>query len=209
VPADHEHLTALEIEQLAEGMLPQGELASARAHVDACTRCAVELEAFESLFARLGELPRYAPSAAFADAVMARVQIAPEESAAFAWLRRLVPTTRRGWLLLASAVVAPALPIVALVALVLTQPLLSPVTLWQWTLLRTQSTAQAGFAWLYDRAINSGAYGFAESGYTTVQSLPMTAIGIAAVLVAIAIPLSGWGLLRLTRTPMGSVNHAS
>ncbi|HUE96602.1 MAG TPA: hypothetical protein VMN39_08075 [Longimicrobiaceae bacterium] len=209
MPGESRHLTALTLEQLAEENRPAAEMESARAHLEACGRCTAELETYQLLFARLGELPRYAPSLAFADSVMARVQLAPREHPAMAWLRRLVPTTRRGWVLVGSAVLAPALPILGLVLLLLTQPLVSPAMLWQWALLRTQSMSQAGFAWLLDRAINSGLYGSLESGFTAALSLPMTVLGSAAALVAIAIPLSGWGLLRLTRTPMGSVNHAN
>lgn len=209
VPSDNRHLAAQILEQLAEESLPPAEERSARAHLAECMRCTMELEAFEALFARLGDLPRFAPSAAFADAVMARVQIAPEESSALAWLRRVVPSTRRGWALLASAAVVPALPLIALILLVATQPLLSPTTLWQWAMIRTQASAQTGFAWLFDIAINSGLYGWFASGLTTVQSLPVMALGGAVALLAIAIPLSGWSLVRLTRTPVGSVNHAS
>ena len=197
------------LEQLAEESLPAAEVSSARAHLAACMRCTAELEAYEALFARLGQLSRYAPSPAFADAVMARVQIAPAESPAMAWLRRFVPTTRRGWMMIGSAVIAPALPILALILLLMTQPLVTATTLWQWIMLRTQSMSQAGFAWLFDRATTSGIYSWMETGFTAAQSLSMSVLGLALVFVAIAIPLSGWGLVRLTRTPMGSVNHAN
>lgn len=209
MPADNGHVTAQTLEQLAEENLPAAEERSARAHLAECMRCTMELEAFEALFARLGDLPRFAPSAAFADGVLARVQIAPQESPALAWLRRFVPSTRRGWTLLAAVAVVPALPLIALILLVATQPLLSPTALWQWAMIRTQASAQTGFAWLFDAAINSGLYGWFDSGFTTVQSLPVMALGGALALLAIAIPLSGWGLVRLTRTPVGSVNHAS
>ena len=202
------HLTAQTIEQLAEGNLASAEERSARRHLAECARCATELEAFENLFARLGSLPRFAPSPVFADAVMARVRIVPQESFALAWLRRFLPTTRRGWMLLGSAALAPAIPLIALIVLLFTQPLLSPTTLWQWAQLRTQSMTQAGTAWLFDQAINSGLYGMAETGFSTLLSLPVLALGSALAILAVAIPLSGWGLVRLTRTPVGSVNHA-
>lgn len=203
------HLTAQTIEQLAEGNLAAAEERGARKHIIECVHCAMELEAFESLFARLGDLPRFAPSPVFADAVMARVRINPEESFALAWLRRFLPTTRRGWVLLGSATLAPALPIFALVLLLLTQPLLSLTTLWQWGTLRLQSLAQASFAWLFDAGINSGLYGMAESGFSTVLSFPVLILYSAVLVLGFAIPLSGWGLLRLTRAPMASVNHAN
>lgn len=197
------------LERLAEGELPSSEESSARAHIADCVRCAAEFEAYETLFARLGDLPRFAPSAAFADAVMSRVELAPQESAVLAWLRRLVPTTRRGWAVIGSALVVPAMPIIAIVMMLITQPLLTPTTLGQWGLLRFESMSQAMMAWLYDRSVNSGLYGFAENGINTLQTLPMSALGVTIALLAVAIPLSAWGLVRLTRTPMRSVNYAN
>lgn len=157
----------------------------------------------------LGELPRFAPSPVFADAVMARVQITAHESRALALLRRLIPTTRRGWAFISVAVTAPAVPLVALVLWLLTQPLLSPATVTQWALLRIQSTAQTGSAWLLDRAFGSNLFGWAETSYATIQTVPDSALGGAIALLAVAMPLSVWGLIRLTRTPGGNVTYAN
>jgi hypothetical protein len=209
VPASSAHLTAETLEQLAEGSLPSVEAAGARTHLDVCGRCAAELEAFQSLFAMLGTLPRFAPSAVFADGVMARVQLATQESRVMALLRRLLPTTRRGWAMISVAVTAPVMPIIALVLWVLTQPLISPATVTQWGLLRIQSAAQTAFAWLIDGTLGSGLFGWAETSYATIQTVPGSALGGLAALIAIAIPLSGWGLVRLTRTPVESVTYAN
>jgi hypothetical protein len=100
-------------------------------------------------------LPRFAPSAGFANNVMARVSLGPHEHPAFAWLRRLMPRSRPGWILAAAAMVAPAIPIITLLVWMLTQPLLSPAAVWQWTLIRIQSAAQTSFVWLFDHAIPS------------------------------------------------------
>lgn len=206
--AENAHLSALTLERLAEEDLPQADAAVARSHIAECMRCAAEFEAYEMLFARLGNLPRFAPSPAFADAVIARVQIAPQESRAVAWLRRFVPSSRRGWAFVGSAMVIPSLPIVAILVMMLTQPLLSPVTLGQWGMLRLESLSQATLAWLFDRAVTTGLYGFGEAALTTIQNVPMAALAAALAMVSIAIPLSGWGLVRLTRTPMRSATYA-
>ena len=204
-----DHLETQTLAQLAEGTLQSAEAVEARVHLDRCARCSTELEAFTSLFGSLGELPRFAPSPAFADAVMARVRIAPQESPALAWLRRLAPTSRRGWILLAVASVAPALPIFALVIWLLTQPLLTPATLWQWTLLRAQAASQTSAAWLFDRAINSGLLGWAEGSLAAVRTFPVEALGGIVAILAVAIPLSVWGIVRLTRAPSASVTYAN
>jgi len=169
----------------------------------------MELEAFQGLFAMLGELPRFAPSPAFADGVMARVQLAPQESRVLALLRRLIPTTRRGWALISVAVTAPVMPIIALVVWLLTQPLLSPATVTQWALLRTQAAAQAALAWLVEGSMGSSALGWADAFYEILQVVPGSALGGAIALLAVAIPLSGWALVRLTRTPVGSATYAN
>lgn len=204
--AEIAHLTAQTLEELAEGTLDAELTANAEAHVAACSRCEAELDAYRVLFDRLGDLPRFAPSADFADAVMARVQIVPQTSLVPAWIRRLVPQTRRAWIFLGSAIVAPAVPIIALVLLLFSQPLLSPVTLWQWGSLRMQSMTQAGLAWLLDQTASSGIYGFGESMITTAQAIPLALVVAAIALLGFAMPLSAWGLLRLTRTPLRSVN---
>ena len=202
------HLPDQTLEQLAEGTLPAAEAALARAHLEACGRCFAELEGYQSLFAMLGQLPRFAPSPVFADAVMARVRVAQQESPVVAWLKRLVPSTKRGWALIGVVVTAPAAPIALIMAWLLTQPLLSPVTLWQWAWPQMQSAGQAALAWVMGQALDSIVLGWAEAVYTTLQTVPSTTLGTGAALVGVAIPLSGWGFLRLVRTPVGSVNYA-
>jgi len=202
------HLDAITLERLAEESLSSVEATAARRHVDACPRCASELGAYESLFAALRQLPRYAPSAGFADAVMARVVIAPRESTVRAWVRKLAPNTRRGWALIGVAVAAPATPLLALLLWLMTQPLLSPTTFAQWLLMRLP-TVDVVWATVVGYVIGAGAMEWVELAYTSFQAVPLVALlGVAGVL-AIGIPLSGWGLLRLTRTPVGSITYAN
>ena len=117
---------------------------------------------------------------------MARVQIAPQESPALAWLRRWVPNTRRGWALVGAAIVAPAVPILALLAWMLSQPLLSPATLWQWAMLRTQSAAQTGAAWLLEMALSLDLVDHAGSLLDAAQAVPNSALGGALAFLAVA-----------------------
>ncbi|MQA89863.1 MAG: hypothetical protein GEU90_06465 [Gemmatimonas sp.] len=208
MPATSAHLTAETLEQLAEGSLPPAAATGAHTHLEACSCCASELDAIQCLFTLLGKLTRFAPSASFGDGVMARVQLA-QESRVLALLRRLLPTTRRGWAMISVAVTAPAMPLIALVLWLLTLPLISPAAVIQWGLLQTQSAAQTAFAWLIDGALGSGLFGWAATSYTTLQTIPSSALGGGIAFLAIAIPLSGWGLVRLTRTPVGRVSHAN
>jgi len=203
------HLDRITLEELAEGSLPPARSAEAGAHIETCARCAGELEGYRALFELLGEIPRFAPSFDFTEAVMARVQIAPRTSRVAEWLWRRAPATRRGWALLGVMIVAPVTPILALAVLVLTQPLVSPSSLWQWGTMRAQSAGQSAMALALEQMPSTGFFGLAEILYATLQAVPSDALHAALVLLAIGIPLSGWGMVRLIRTPEGSVSHAN
>lgn len=203
------HVDALKLEQLAERGLPPREAAVIQAHIDQCARCNAEYAAVADVIGMLTELPRFAPSDAFANAVMARVRMAPAESAAVAWIRKIVPHTRRGWVLLATAAVAPAVPILAIVLWLITQPLVTPAGLWQWTITQTQAAAQAGASWVLEHAMTSGLLGATESLVDTILTLPTSTVSGFLAFFGLAIPLSAWGLVHLTRTPVGRKHHAS
>jgi hypothetical protein len=208
VSSEPAHLTALSLEQLAEGSLPSAEAIDATAHVDRCGRCAAELESYRNLFAALADLPRFAPSPAFASGVMARVRIAPQEAAVAAWLQRLIPRSKRGWILLATLITAPAAPIFALMGWLMLQPVLSPGMFFEWSLLRGETVAQASFSWLVERAVSSQVVQWMGIGVDTVQTMPQTTLSGLIAFLAIGIPLSAWGLVRLTRTPAARVTYA-
>lgn len=77
----HDHLSAERMQALLDGDLPGEEAASAQAHVDGCPRCRSELEAWETLFDQLGELPRLAPSPAFRTRILQAAPVAGEARA--------------------------------------------------------------------------------------------------------------------------------
>lgn len=65
------HLTTDEIELWAQGLLP-----AARAlHLADCSLCRVEADRERKVILELVQLPHFAPSAGFADRVMAQVRI--------------------------------------------------------------------------------------------------------------------------------------
>jgi hypothetical protein len=65
------HLTTDEIELWAQGLLP-----AARAlHLADCSLCRVEADRERKVMLELVQLPRFAPSAGFADRVMAQVRV--------------------------------------------------------------------------------------------------------------------------------------
>ena len=65
------HLTTDEIELWAQGLL-----GAARAlHLAECSLCLAEADQERKVLLELAQLPRFAPSASFADRVMAQVKI--------------------------------------------------------------------------------------------------------------------------------------
>lgn len=207
-PSAH-HLSDEALEQLTDGLLGAEEQRDAETHLASCGRCAAELEGFRSLFAAISDLPRFAPSPAFGDGVMSRVRVAPAPGPAMAWLQRWLPSTRRGWTLLVAAATVPVLPVAALVAWVLTHPVMSPVSLWQWTSMQSRGAVQALMGTLLDRGMEVGVVGGARAAYAAVLALPPGMVMIVVGALAVAIPLSAWSLVRLVRTPMGSVSYAN
>ncbi|MBW3627871.1 MAG: hypothetical protein KY464_01120 [Gemmatimonadetes bacterium] len=203
------HLSDWTLEQLAEGLLPQAEHRDASLHVESCARCASVVDGYHALFAALAEMPRFAPSPGFSDAVIARTRLTPEPGPVALWLRQFMPKTRRGWAMLAAAVVAPALPILGAIAWLLTHPLLTPVSLWQW------ATAQGTAAWASTSVVavrwaaNTGVAGVLLGAYDAARAVPPEALTVLATLLAIAIPLSVWAIVRLVRTPMKNVTYAN
>ena len=65
------HLTTDEIELWAQGLLG----AAQALHLAECSLCLAEAERERRLLLGLAQLPRFTPSAGFADRVMARVRI--------------------------------------------------------------------------------------------------------------------------------------
>lgn len=209
VPQSTAHLTDETIEQIADGILAGEALQRAEAHLEACSACAVELEGSRAFFATLSQLPRFAPSPQFADLVMGKVQVTPRTSPVFAWIRHWAPETRRGWTFLVAALLAPMLPILGFAIWVASDPVLSASSVLQWTFLQGRTlvleAAQAVARW----GVAMGITGWVESAYAAATSVPMDALVLALVVLAVAIPLSAWSLVRLVRTPTGNVTYAN
>lgn len=208
VDTSSQHLDDWTLGQLAEGMLSGTELSSATEHVEACGQCADELAGYRALYAALSDMPRHAPSPAFNDAVMARVRLA-QPSPVWAWIQGWLPTTRRGWTILGAALVAPALPLIGMMAWVLTHPGVSMGSLWQTATTATGSFVAAAFDQVIDWGLSSGVFGWVQLTVESALSLPLPTVAGVFALLGIAIPLSAWSLYRLIREPMGNATYAN
>lgn len=203
------HVPQWTLDLYAEDALPPEEREEVRAHVEQCCLCTGELEASRALFASLAGLPRFAPEPDFADAVMARVTIRPEGSATLARMRRWLPATRRGWMMLFTALVTPLAPLVALAAWLLSLPL---VTVGGLVDMGRQWSAQAGAAALdgaVGLVVRSGALEWGQGILGTLWENPTGELSLVAISMALATPVAAYALVRLLRTPAGGVAHAN
>lgn len=201
---DTQHLPPWTIEELAEEMLSPAETAEALAHVRTCAHCAADLDVSRAMIASLGSLPAFSPSPGFAEAVMARVEIPQAERAG---VRRWLPHTRKGWMGLGAAVLVPLAPLVAMLTWLFGYPGVSATSLWT-----VGKGWLAGAAWsalvrVTEAVVRSPVFDWmATRGSELVGGTQ--GLSLAAVLFAIAIPVSGWAMIRLLRTPTGDASNA-
>lgn len=203
------HLEHWTLDELAEGTLSQMERSRAEAHLRQCALCTAELEASRAVISALESLPRFVPSAGFADAVMARVvmQAAPEAGAEAVRKRRWLPQTRRGWMLVLAAALAPLVPLVHYLAWVFSHPGVTAGSLWAITRGWMAETAWGATVRGAEWTLRSGATRWVvEQG----GQLPGGYAGLLAIVVMalLAIPVSGWAMVRLLRTPTGELANA-
>ena len=203
-----EHLPPWTLEELAEHTLSPAETAGALEHVRSCAQCTAELDASRAVIAALGALPRFEPSAAFADRVMARVALpeaAPETVRAR--LRRWLPHTRKGWMFLLGGVLAPVAPLMALLTWIFGYPGVNAVSLWGVARGWVVDAAWGAAVRVTEAVVRSPVFAWlVTSGNEMIGGVQ--GLSLAAILFAIAIPVSGWAMLRLLRTPMGGMTHA-
>lgn len=203
------HLTESAVEQLADGLLAGPELERAKAHLNGCIACTARLEASKALIEALSTLPRFAPSENFADAVMSNIQIKPRRASLLAWVRHWTPETRRGWALLVATLLAPMLPLLAFTVWVMQSPVLTAGSVIQWTYLQGRQLLSDGSATVARWAMEIGVPAWLQGVLELVQQVPVDAAIVALLILAVAIPLSMWSLVRLVRTPTGNVTYAN
>jgi hypothetical protein len=205
VTNDNAHLPPWTLEELAEDNLSHAEKALALEHVRQCSQCAAEVNAHRALFSALAQLPSWEPSPGFADAVMSRVAL-PVAVPEAVFRRRWLPRTARGWMMAVAGTLAPLLPLFAVLGW-LTGRGMSPGALFG---VARHWVADAGWGLLVrltGAVVRSGVW---EWLVTTGNDLVGGTRGLsaAAVVFAVAIPLSGWMMVRLLRTPVGGMTHA-
>ena len=202
------HLSDWTLDLMAEDALSHAERTAAEAHLRACVRCAAELEAARSVIATLSALPRFAPSGGFAEAVMARVVPIPQQVAAQSRVRRWLPKTRRGWAMMGTVAMAPIASMTALLLWLLSHPMVSAGALLGMGERWTRDAAASLLAGAADLLVKSGAWQWTADGLGRLAALTAQQLSVAAIVLAVLIPASGWVVARLLRTPLGGMTHA-
>lgn len=206
------HLPFWTLEQLAEDDLGHAERTMAEQHLRGCAHCTAELRSARALIAALQRLPAVSPSAGFADAVMARVVMAPQAAAAAEPVRsarrRWLPATAKGWVWLTALLTVVMAPLAALGVWLSAHPLVSVSALWgvarEWGReVVWNAVVQAAGA-----VGRSGAFGWAADLLARMPGPDAAGVPLSMLLVLAAIPVSAFVMVRLLKTPATGMTHA-
>jgi len=214
-----EHISADLLQDLIDDVLPARAMARIRSHVDGCGECSSEIEAWRDVAGRLEGLAAFAPSEAFADQVMARVQLpqatvavtrrkAAARVLATAW--RLVPQTREAWAALSGVAVTPAVVAGLVFYAVFSHPTLTLGSLVSFTWWQVTDLAVVGFAAFSAAAVQSAEVFGAYSLFETLAGAPvMVAGGVLAYSMVCALAMRVLYTNLIPNRPDGRYAHVS
>ena len=205
------HLAYWTLEQLAEGGLSHVERTLAEQHLRSCRRCTAELEGARAVIAALEGLPQLSPSPAFVEAVMSRVQIAPQALPSLApsmARRRWLPGLSRGWVTMLALLLA-TLPVLAGIGAWTGQnPVAAMSALWK--VVRGWA-GEVGFNLLSEGTealIRTGLFQWGSDVLNGIPGPSMAGVPVLLLLLAAAVPVSAWTMARLLRAPTSGLTHA-
>ena len=196
------HLPYWTIEQLAEGSLSHAETTLAQLHLRACTRCTQELDGARAVVSALEAMPMVSPSAGFADAVMARVQIAP-----IAMQAPAPSMTKRGWLTRKSAAAA-ALVVLMLPVLAGIGPFAAMGALWSVVRGWAGEVSWNLFSEGTEVLIRTGMFQWGSDVLSAIPGPSAGGVPVLLLMLAAAVPVSAWAMARLLRAPISGLTHA-
>jgi hypothetical protein len=206
------HLPYWTLEQLAEGSLSHVERSLAELHLRACAHCTAELDEARAVIAALERLPALTPSTSFADAVMARVQIAPATMAAAAPAavarRRWMPALSRGWMTLLALLLVP-LPVLAGIGTWMGgSPVSGMGALWGVVRNWAGEVSFNLFSEGTEVLIRTGLFQWGSDVLGGIPGPTAAGVPVLLLLLVAAVPVSAWAMARLLRAPMTGMTHA-
>jgi len=208
------HIGSVMLQEYLDGRLAARNVARVDRHLDACAICRTELEGYRAVALAVESLPNLAPSAEFAERVMAEVRVneiaamamAPttESGRLLGWLRGRVPSSQRGWAAAFGVSVVPVFTLLLVIQSVFAHDLVTLGNLFAFARLElsgfTGSLAALAERWLP---------GLLLDGVAFVSASPTLLAG-AAALASVATMASAWVLYRnLFRTPYDELSDAS
>lgn len=208
------HLPYWTLEQLAEGDLSHAERTLAEQHLSACAHCTAELRSARALIAALQALPQVQPSAGFADAVMARVVIAPQTVAellaepARETRRGWLPTSLRGWVWLTAMLTVIMAPLAGLGVWLNAHPLVSVSALWGMAFGWVREVVWGAVVEVAGVFARSGLFGWAADTLARMPGPSAAGVPLSLLLILAAIPVSAFVMVRLLKTPATGMTHA-
>jgi anti-sigma factor RsiW len=208
------HLPFWTLEQLAEGDLGHAERMLAEQHLKACAHCTSELRSARALIAALQSLPSVSPSAGFADAVMARVVIAPQAATAAAAeparqaRRGWLPASLRGWAVLTAVLTVIMAPLAALGVWLNAHPMVSVSSLWGVARGWLGEVAWSAVVQVAGAFGRSGLFGWAADTLARMPGPDTAGVPLSLLLFFAAIPVSAFVIVRLLKTPSTGMTHA-
>jgi hypothetical protein len=208
------HLPNWTLEQLAEGDLGHADRMLAEQHLKACAHCTAELRSARALISALESLPAVSPSAGFADAVMARVVIAPRTVAETAAepareaRRGWLPASLRGWAWLTAVLTVIMAPLAGLGVWLSAHPLVSVSALWGVARDWVSEVAWNAVVDLAGAVGRSGLFVWAADGLAAMPGPSAAGVPLALLLFFAAIPVSAFVIVRLLKTPATGMTHA-
>jgi hypothetical protein len=208
------HLPFWTLEQLAEGDLGHADRMLAEQHLKACAHCTSELRSARALIAALQSLPSLTPSAGFADAVMARVVIAPQAATAAAAepvreaRRGWLPASLRGWAVLTAVLTVIMAPLAALGVWLNAHPMVSVSSLWGVARGWAGEVAWSAVVQVAGAFGRSGLFGWAADTLAGMPGPDAAGVPLALLLFFAAIPVSAFVIVRLLKTPATGMTHA-
>lgn len=206
------HPATEEVEAYVAGSLSAADRATFESHLAGCPECAAEVEEWRALFAGLAALPRIEPSPGFADRVMAQVRIhRPWYVHAAAMLRRILPTTTRGWMLVTAILALPVVTMGGAVTWLISRPWLSLGDLWIYLGHRAEEAMASLVRWLAVLVLESQAsQSILKWIHQILIAIGAPGVGIAALVGAMAMTLSVWTLYQnLFRESTRGGSHAT
>jgi anti-sigma factor RsiW len=195
------HARPRAIQDVLDGLAGSAARAQLHAHAAGCSTCRKELTAWERMYAALAGLGHFAPSPAFHLRVLEQLRSLAIDSFASSrggrldeWLaaaRGLLPSTRGGWAVATALVAAPALGLLAFIAILLLNPLLTAADLIAFASWRMEGLVQLASASVM-QWIGGAPVPFPEGGALRAlfASPGLAAVGLGSVWALVS--AAGW-----------------